>query len=131
MHILVVDDDLVVLQSCKKILESSGKTVTLTETVKEALKVIDQKASIDLVLVDIKMPEEDGLSLIEKLREKGIDIPILVMSGYPTEETIDTSLSTGAHDFIAKPFTPDELLNTIETILKGESRGTKKDPGNR
>jgi DNA-binding NtrC family response regulator len=128
MHILVVDDDPVVLNSCKRILESDGQEISLASNVKEGMDIISER-QIDLILVDIKMPEEDGLSLIRKVKEKDISIPILVMSGYPTSETIDTSITGGAAAFIPKPFTPDELLNTIKNIVKGESNGQKEDSG--
>jgi len=121
MKILVVDDDPVVLKSCRRVLEEEGFLVTLAGSVKEALeKLVGQ--SFSLLLVDLKMPEEDGLFLMERLREKRIDSPILVMSGYPTEETISRSKAFGARHFIAKPFTPDELLEAIHKVSEG---GTK------
>jgi DNA-binding NtrC family response regulator len=127
MHILVVDDDPVVLNSCKRILESDSQDVSLASNVKEGMDTISEQ-QVDLILVDIKMPEEDGLSLIRKVKKKGLPIPILVMSGYPTSETVDTSLAGGAAAFLPKPFTPDELLDTIKNIVKGEPNGQKEDP---
>ena len=121
MKILVVDDDPVVLKSCKRVLTEECVQVTLANSVKEALENLADK-SFSLLLVDVKMPEEDGLFLMELLREKKIDIPILVMSGYPTEETISRITALGAGHFIAKPFTPDELLEAIRKVLEG---GTK------
>jgi DNA-binding NtrC family response regulator len=126
MHILVVDDDQVVLESCRRILETEGITSTLATNVRDALTTLENE-TFDLILVDIKMPEEDGLSLIHQVKENDVRIPILVMSGYPTSETIDTSITEGARDFIPKPFTPDELLDTIKKITGG-ARGTEKNP---
>ena len=121
MRTLVVDDDPVVLKSCRRVLEEEGFPVTLASSVKEALEKLAGQ-SFSLLLVDVKMPEEDGFSLMERLREKKIDIPILVMSGYPMEETISRSTALGARHFIAKPFTPDELLEAIRKVLEGETK---------
>ncbi len=130
MHVLVVDDDPVVLSSCKRILESDNMDVTLASHVKAGLEALGQH-DIDIILVDVKMPEEDGMSLLRRMKEMGLDIPILVMSGYPTTETVETSIAHGAYVFIPKPFTPDELLETIKYIMQGGSHGPKKDSGNR
>lgn len=127
MHILVVDDDQVVLKSCRRILETSDVETTLVDTVRKALTALERQ-TFDLILVDIKMPEEDGLSLIRRVKDNNVDIPILVMSGYPTGDTIDTSIAQGARDFIPKPFTPDELIETIKKIVGGEAHGTEKNP---
>lgn len=126
MQILIVDDDHVVLQACKKILDPTVHTVLTASSVSEALHVFECNPT-DLIIVDIKMPEEDGLSLIRKIKDKDSSVPILVMSGYPTSETISTSLAAGAKAFLPKPFTPDELIQAIESLVQGETNGNKED----
>jgi DNA-binding NtrC family response regulator len=110
--ILIVDDDRVVLASCRRILESEGYAVSLTSSVKEALQMMEEK-NFDLLLVDLIMPEYDGLYLVGNVRENLPHLPILVMSGYPTPETISSGMRMGATHFIAKPFTPDELITAV------------------
>jgi DNA-binding NtrC family response regulator len=117
MNLLVVDDDKVVLSSCQRILEAEEHTVALTSSVKEALARLESE-TFDLLLVDVIMPEYDGIYLIGTVRQKWPALPILVMSGYPTPETISSGLSAGATHFIAKPFTPDELLTAVRKALK-------------
>jgi len=118
--ILIVDDDLVVLASCERILESEGYAVSLTSSVKEALKMLEEK-KFDILLVDVIMPEYDGIYLIGNVKENLPHMPILVMSGYPTPETISSGMRMGATHFIAKPFTPDELIAAVRKALpKGE-----------
>ena len=118
--ILIVDDDLVVLSSCERILESEGYAVSLTSSVKEALKMLEEK-KFDILLVDVIMPEYDGIYLIGNVKENLPHMPILVMSGYPTPETISSGMRMGATHFIAKPFTPDELIAAVRKALpKGE-----------
>ena len=118
-EILIVDDDRVVLSSCKRILESEGYAVSLTPSVKEALENLAKK-NFDLLLVDVIMPEYDGMYLIGKVRENLPRLPILVMSGYPTPETISSGMRMGATHFIAKPFTPDELVTAVRKALVKE-----------
>jgi DNA-binding NtrC family response regulator len=114
--ILVVDDDRVVLSSCRRILDAEGYETILTSSVKEALQILEEK-NFDLLLVDVIMPEYDGMYLIGSVRDKLPRLPILVMSGYPTPETISSGLQMGATRFIAKPFTPDELIKAVEKAL--------------
>jgi len=115
-NILIVDDDRVVLSSCKRILESEGYGTSLTSSVKEALETLEGK-NFALLLVDVIMPEYDGMYLIGNVRKNRPDLPILVMSGYPTPETISSGLRMGATHFIAKPFTPDELIQAVHKAL--------------
>jgi DNA-binding NtrC family response regulator len=118
--ILIVDDDRVVLASCKRILQSEGYEVILTSSVKEALQRLEEK-KFDILLVDVIMPEYDGMYLIGNVRENLPHLPILVMSGYPTPETISSGMRMGATHFIAKPFTPDELITAVrKALLKGQ-----------
>jgi DNA-binding NtrC family response regulator len=120
--ILVVDDDPMVLDSCDLVLRSEGYEVVLTSSVKQALEVLEEK-NFDLLLVDVIMPEYDGMYLIGNVRENLPNLPILVMSGYPTPETISSGMRMGATHFIAKPFTPDELITAVHKAL---SSGTEK-----
>lgn len=122
MDILIVDDDPIVLHSCVRILQTEDFGIVTATRVKEALEILENM-TFSLILLDIKMPEEDGLALIQKTREKGYNIPIMVMSGFPTSDTIRSSLESGAHTFISKPFTPEELLEEINKIIQGEARG--------
>jgi DNA-binding NtrC family response regulator len=120
--ILVVDDDRVVLTSCKRILDSEGYEVSLTSSVKEALEKLEEK-KFDILLADVIMPEYDGMYLIGNVRENLPHLPILVMSGYPTPETISSGMRMGATHFIAKPFTPDELITAVhKAFVKGQEK---------
>lgn len=125
INILVVDDDKIVLHSCKRILEEEGFSVSLVSSSKEGLEVLENE-TVDLLLVDVKMPEYDGIYLMSKAKEKRPDLPIVVMSGYPTPETISDGMSKGADNFIAKPFTPDELLTSVQKVIKAHKKGLSK-----
>ena len=127
MKILIVDDDTVVLDSCKRVLEAEGFEVHLASGAKEALAAI-KSGSFGLLFIDVKMPEHDGMWLIKKLKEERAEIPIVIMSGYPIPETIDDGLKLGVANFIAKPFTPDELMCSVQQALKKE-QGDGNDQG--
>jgi DNA-binding NtrC family response regulator len=117
MKVLVVDDEPIVLKSCRAVLESEGCEVSLAGSVAEALTVIGVQAPA-LLLVDVKMPVQDGMYLMRRLLQMGIGIPVIVMSGYSTAETIQEAETLGAVAFVSKPFTPDELTHTVRHVLK-------------
>jgi DNA-binding NtrC family response regulator len=124
MKIMVVDDEGIVLDSCRRVLEADGFQVLLVTSADKALTAIqDQEPA--LLLIDIKMPEHDGMYLMREVKEKWPDIPIIVMSGYHTAETVKEAVKMGATTFIAKPFTPDELLETLRQVIQ-----KKESPGN-
>ena len=117
MKILVVDDDAIVIKSCKRILEAEGLEVSTVPSADEALEMI-KKYEFDLLLIDVKMPKHDGVFLMREIKKVIPDMPIIVMSGYPTPETISDVLNLGASQFIPKPFRPDELIKTIRPVLQ-------------
>ena len=117
MRILVVDDDAIVIKSCKRILEAEGFEVSSVPSADEALGAIKQ-FDFDLLLIDVKMPKHDGMYLMREIKKELPDVPIIVMSGYPTPETISDVIHLGANQFIPKPFRPDELMKTIRQVLQ-------------
>jgi DNA-binding NtrC family response regulator len=121
MKVLVVDDELIVLKSCRMVLEAEGFEVLMAGSVQEALAAIEAQAP-GLLLVDVKMPVLDGMYLMRQVREKRPGMPIIVMSGYSTRDTIREALELGAATFIAKPFTPDELSDTVRSVLKSREK---------
>ncbi|MDA8141419.1 MAG: response regulator [Desulfobacteraceae bacterium] len=123
MKILVVDDEGIVLDSCRRILASEGLEVIMAGSVDEALKILEQHPRpLPLLLMDVKMPVHDGMYLMQQIKEKGLEIKMIVMSGYPTDETIARAAKLGAATFIAKPFTPEELLEKVLSVArKGDS----------
>jgi DNA-binding NtrC family response regulator len=116
MKILVIDDEAVVLDSCRKILGSEGFQTQTVSSVDEAVAILE-KEPFSLLLLDIKMPRHDGLFLMNLLRERGLRTPMVVMSGYTTAETMAEARSMGATAFLPKPFTPDELLDTVHKAI--------------
>ena len=116
--ILVIDDEPTITQVVVKICSSEGMTVTAANHVAEALRCLEQ-FEFRLVLCDIMMPELDGFQFLEELVRRGIHTPVVMMTGYSTMENAVKSLtSTGAVDYIPKPFTIDELLSVVRRSLR-------------
>jgi DNA-binding NtrC family response regulator len=115
MRVLVVDDEIIVLKSCRMVLEAEGWEVISAGSVQEALPILES-ITPDLLLIDVKMPVYDGMYLMRKVKERKPGIPIIVMSGYPTQETISKAGDLGAALFLPKPFTPDELADTLRSV---------------
>ena len=133
--ILVVDDDPIVLESCKRVLEPEGYIVSMAPGAKEAIDVLEDEY-FDLMIMDAKMPKHDGVYLLEKIKEKWPlgtyqELPVVQISGYATSDTIAKGLALGAAIFLAKPFTPDELVSTVKKVLKRRKKhGKAKSTGN-
>jgi DNA-binding NtrC family response regulator len=130
MKILVVDDEDIVLESCQAVLEAEGFEVYLVPSADKALGAMKNDV-FSLLLIDVKMPDHDGMYLMQEIKKEWPDIPILVMSGYYTTNTIKDAIKRGAATFIAKPFEPDELVETVRKVIAKEERhGKKEGPSN-
>lgn len=109
-RVFVIDDDDVMLLSCRRVLEKEGYTVeTFASALAGLARIEDPATRPQLLIVDLKMPELDGLQVIERVRAIDPQVVIAVITGYATITTAVDAMSTGAHEFLPKPFTPDEL----------------------
>ena len=115
-HILVVDDDARLRQLLHRYLVQNGHYVTTAADAAEA-KAKAQSMAFDLIVLDIMMPGQDGLSLTEELRRES-EVPILLLTARGAPEDRIRGLEAGADDYLPKPFEPRELLLRIATILR-------------
>ncbi len=116
--ILVIDDEPTVTQAVVKICGAEGMTVSAAGHASEALRNLEE-SEFHLMLCDIMMPELNGFQFLEELARRGIRTPVVMMTGYSTVENAVRSLtSTGAVDYIPKPFTADELLTVVGRSLR-------------
>ena len=115
--ILVVDDEPDIRDLVKEILEDEGYAVVVAEDVKTARESVEEKLP-DLVLLDIWMPDQDGVSLLKEWRDAGqLKFPVVMISGHGTVETAVEATRLGAVDFIEKPLSLARLLLTVEKAL--------------
>lgn len=115
-HILVADDDLHIREVIRFALEKARMRVTLAEDGRQALEQFKLNG-IDLIVLDINMPEFDGLEVCKEIR-KTSDIPILFLSSRDDEIDRILGLEIGGDDYVTKPFSPRELVARINVILK-------------
>jgi DNA-binding response OmpR family regulator len=114
--LLVVDDEEHIRNLITRILDNAGYTVVTAASGKEALeKLVD--SGIDLMLLDIRMPEMDGFQTLELVR-KQYSIPVIMVSGMGEVTSVSSALSIGADDYVKKPFQSRELIARIEAKLR-------------
>ena len=118
IKILVVDDEENVLSSVKKVIGSKFPeyNVELTNSPAEALDKI-KDSQYTLVITDLMMTGIDGLELIKKIRNADYSLKIIMMTGYATMKTALLAMREGASKYISKPFTRDELISIINSVL--------------
>jgi two-component system response regulator HydG len=115
--ILVVDDELLIRDLLYDFFLGQGWDISIAEDGEKALEILRSK-QVDLVLTDIKMPNMDGLALTSEVKESYPDIPVVLMTGYPSVESAVGALRIKAADYITKPFNINQLFKLIETKVK-------------
>ena len=127
INILIVDDEQDIRESLRDILEDEGHKIYLAENA-EVAKLIKDKEEIKLILLDIWMPDCDGITLLKEWAASNkINCPVIMMSGHGTIDTAIEATKIGAYDFLEKPISLQKLLNTINSALKKEIHVTKID----
>lgn len=126
-HILIVDDHRDIRETLARYLVKNGLRATTAESASHARKAL-KSASVDLVVLDIMMPGEDGLSLCRHLVETG-STPVILLTAMADETDRVIGLEIGADDYVTKPFNPRELLARIRAVLRRTSLVPKeRDP---
>jgi DNA-binding response OmpR family regulator len=114
-RILIVDDDSSIRKFLEANLEARGYTVFSSQGGSEALRLLAE-TPVDLVLLDIMMPEMDGFEVCRKIRTSS-QVPIIMLSAREGEGDSQKSLENGANDYVTKPFRLREILNKIRSLL--------------
>ncbi|MGB9719933.1 MAG: sigma-54-dependent transcriptional regulator [bacterium] len=117
LRILIIDDELKICEILKDILDGEGYEADYAINGTEGLKKI-QNNRIDLVLLDIKLPDIDGLTLLKRIKDFDPGISVIIISAFGTVSTAVEALKTGAEDFIEKPLETNRILVTIKNILE-------------
>src|SRR4030042_5394802 len=115
--ILIVDDELSVRTSLNEWFLEDGFKVETAESAEDALYKM-HRGPFDLILLDIKMPGMDGITLQKKIKEIDADVVIIIMTAYASVETAVEALKLGAFDYVTKPFDPDDLSRLVRNALK-------------
>ena len=124
-RILVIDDDKVVLKGFRKTLELEGYSVDAVETGKEAIEK-SNRASYNLALIDIRLPDMEGTKLLTAMRETVPKMVKIIITGYPSQENAVEAVNKGADGYIIKPvLNMGEFLKTIKEHLRKQHEARK------
>ena len=115
-HILVIDDENHICESCDRIFSAAGYRV---DTNINAPKGFRQALlnPYDAIILDLNLVESDGMKLLYGIRKRKPDVPVVIITGYPSEDTRQKSSAMGVTDYITKPFEPAELLEPVQRII--------------
>ena len=125
LHLLIVDDDQRIRELLQKYLMLNGFMVSIAKDSAHAKRLL-KGIAFDMIVLDIMMPKQDGLSLTRQLRES-VDTPILLLTARNEVEDRISGLEAGADDYLPKPFEPKELLLRIHAILRRVPEPTSKE----
>lgn len=114
--ILVVDDELLIRDLLYDFFVSQGWKISVTESGSKALSMLNEN-EYDLVLTDLRMPVMDGLSLAAEVRSINPELPVVLMTGYPSVESAVAALRAKVADYITKPFNIHQLFKIIKAKL--------------
>jgi len=115
-RILIVDDAPNTIELLKRNLEEQGYSIHTSASIADATRTLDDVA-VDLVITDMKMPGGSGLELVRHVRENFKDTEVMMITGYATVNGAVQAVKSGAAEYLAKPFTDEELLNAVEASL--------------
>lgn len=115
--LLVVDDEKAIRDALRIVLEEEGYRILEAADGEEAVRMVLSRPP-DVLLLDIRMPRLDGLSALERIRQAGVDVPILMISGHATINTAVEALRLGAQDFLEKPLEREVVLKRVEGVLE-------------
>jgi two-component system response regulator MprA len=124
MRVLVVDDERAVRESLRRALELEGYDVELAADGREALDRLEAEPIPDAVILDVLMPEVDGLEVCTELRRSGSRLPVLMLTARAEVENRVAGLDAGADDYVTKPFALEELLARLRALLRRTTNGS-------
>lgn len=116
-RVLVVDDEKTLAEGCRRLLAEQGYDVSVALTGREALERIS-KETFDVILLDLRLGDFDGITILEKVRAEKPDTDVVIITGYPSIETAAKALRFGARDYLEKPFDPERVVAALENIMK-------------
>lgn len=123
-RLLIVDDEEVICQGCRRIFSGQGVHVESSTDANEGLRLASQNDYL-AILLDMKMPTMDGVRFLEELRKTKPDMPVIVITGYPSESNAASVRRLGIMDYISKPFTPEAITRPVLKLKKTYDTTTK------
>ena len=126
--ILIVEDDIAFGTMIQTWLRKKGFEVEKTTSVKAAIQAWEKlESGFDLVLSDLRLPDHDGIFLLQWMRKHGVQVPFIVMTSYAEIQNVVLAMKSGATDYVAKPFHPDILLEKIKEAIKNHNTSSQSE----
>ena len=126
--ILIVEDDIAFGTMIQTWLRKKGFEVEKTTSVKAAIQAWEKlESGFDLVLSDLRLPDHDGIFLLQWMRKHGVQVPFIVMTSYAEIQNVVLAMKSGATDYVAKPFHPDILLEKIKDAIKNHNTSSQSE----
>ena len=116
-RIVVIDDEPVICSGIKLALEEKGYSVDTCLNGREGRQAIGTN-HYDVALLDVKLPDDDGMEILQKIRQENADLQVIVMTGYATVDNAVAAMKQGSFDYIAKPFTDEQLIQDVEKAIE-------------
>jgi DNA-binding NtrC family response regulator len=117
--VLVIDDEKVICEGCRLVLEEQGCSVTYRTTGKDGLKELADTA-FDVLLLDLKLIDMDGMQILSSVRQSQAGLPVIVMTGYATVQSAVSAMKLGAYDYLSKPFSEDQLTIAVTKAVENK-----------
>ena len=118
--ILVVDDELLIRDLLYDFFQQQGWEISIAEDGRKAIEILKKK-KVDLLLTDLKMPEVDGMALTGMVKDNYPDLPVIIMTGYPSVDSAVEALRYKVEDYIIKPFNINKLYKLIKSKVEGRN----------
>jgi DNA-binding response OmpR family regulator len=124
-RILVIDDEPNLLRTLSLILQRSGYEVTSASTAEEARNAI-KECDYNLIFLDLKMPDINGLDLLPEIREENPDAPVLILTAHATLESAIEAVRKGARDYLLKPYDPEQIIERVGELLNEQKHPLRR-----
>ena len=116
-RILIIDDEPTIGNGCRRVLEKENFEVQYQQEAKSGLKAA-LTGEYDLVLLDLLLPEIEGMEILKAMKSKGIPSEVIIITGYGKIQTAVEAIKLGAADYVSKPFSPDELIIHVNKVFQ-------------
>jgi DNA-binding NtrC family response regulator len=117
--VLVIDDEKAICEGCRLVLDDQGYSVIFSTTGREGLSKL-QDQDFDVLLLDIKLPDTDGMQILAGVRRTHPRMPVIVMTGYASVQSAVSAMKHGAFDYLSKPFAEDELIHAVGNAIENK-----------
>jgi len=122
-NVLVVEDEFSLAKGLQMVMDEEGYAVDMTDTGQGALDKFRTK-DFDLMVADLRLPDIDGMEVIQRVHEKRPETKVVIITGYPSVSTAVQAVKMGVSDYLRKPFTDDEFRAAVGTALKDREKGS-------